>query len=312
MTLLDQAARHPRAAALVGALCIAFSGILFRFSGATPATATVFRCLYALPWLAALAWLERRRVGAPQRREVRLAVLAGIFFTGDLLAWHHAVLAVGAGLATVLANLQVVVVAGAAWLLLGERPPRPVLIALPLMLGGVVLISGVVGAGAYGADPPLGVVLGLVAAACYAGYLLLARHGIGADGRPATGLLLATASTALVAALVGTLLGEFSPLPTWPAHGWLVLLAFTSQVAGYLLISSSLPRLPAVLTSLILMAQPITTVTAGFVLLGEDPSAAQLVGVLLVVSGLLVATLRRGQGQPAARTRAASAGTRLT
>lgn len=291
MSLLDRAARHPQLTALVGALCIAFSGILFRFSGVSPATATVFRCLYALPWLAALAWLERRGSGGPGRREVRVALVAGVFFAGDLLFWHHAVVAVGAGLATVLANLQVVVVAVGAWALLGERPRRPALLALPLMLGGVVLISGLVGQGAYGSDPQLGVLLGLAAAACYAGYLLLARHGIGSHGRPATGLLLATGSTAVVAALVGTALGEFDAVPSWPAHGWLALLAFTSQVAGYLLISASLPRLPAVVTSLILMAQPVTTVGASFVLLGENPSIAQLGGVLLVVLGLLVASL---------------------
>ena len=72
-----------------------------------------------------------------------------------------------------------------------------------------------------------------------------------------------------------------------------MLLAFTSQVAGYLLISFSLPRLPAVMTSLILMVQPVTTVFLGAALLGEAPSGFQLAGVGLVVGGLLVANLRR-------------------
>ncbi len=309
MSWLEAAARRPRTAALAGALCIAFSGIFFRFSGVSPATATVFRCLYALPWLLGMAWLERRRAGGPGPREVRLALVAGVFFAGDLLFWHHAVLAVGAGLATVLANLQVVVVAVGAWLVLGERPPRPALLALPAMLGGVVLISGIVGRGAYGADPRLGVVLGLLSAACYAGYLLIARRGMGAHGRPVVALLIATASTAAVAAVVGTAIGELDPWPSWPAHGWLALLAFTSQVAGYLLISVSLPRLPAVLTSLILMAQPVTTLAAGFVLLGEDPSPVQLGGVALIVGGLLIATLgRRSRPMPAQAGRLAAGG----
>ena len=59
--------------------------------------------------------------------------------------WHHAIEAVGAGLATVLGNLQVIIVGFFAWLLLGERPSRATLLALPVVLAGVVLISGVVG-----------------------------------------------------------------------------------------------------------------------------------------------------------------------
>ena len=84
---------------------------------------------------------------------MRLALIAGIFFAGDLIFWHHAIEFVGAGLATVLGNLQVIVVGLVAWVVFGERPPRSVLLALPIVLVGVVLIRGVVGTGAYGSAP---------------------------------------------------------------------------------------------------------------------------------------------------------------
>ena len=45
--------------------------------------------------------------------------------------------------------------------------------------------------------------------------------------------------------------------PTWPSAGWLITLALASQVVGWLLITFSLPRLPAALTSMILTIQPI-------------------------------------------------------
>ncbi len=290
---LEAIARRPRISALAGALCIAFSGIFFRFALVAPSTGTVFRCLYALPFLALLGYAEHRRYGPMRRDEIGIAVVAGLFFAADLTFWHHAIGAVGAGLATVLGNMQVVVVALVAWILFGERPSRAVGLALPVMLVGVVLISGVVGSGAYGANPPLGVLLGLLTAFSYAGYLIVTRHGNRDARRPASALFLATVSTALVAAVAGTALGEFDPLPSWPAHGWLLLLALTSQVAGYLLISFSLPRLPAVLTSVILMAQPVATVVLAAVLLDEAPSVFQLAGVGLVIGGLLVANLGR-------------------
>ena len=116
------------------------------------------------------------------------ALIAGVFFAGDLTFWHHAIEYVGAGLATVLGNLQVLIVGLVAWAVFGERPPRSVLIALPIVLFGVVLISGVIGTGAYGSDPVLGVVLGLLTAMCYAGYLLIIRLG-GRDLRRPAGRL---------------------------------------------------------------------------------------------------------------------------
>ena len=51
----------------------------------------------------------------------------------------------------------------------------------------------------------------------------------------------------------GAALGEVDLVPSWPAHGWLALLALTSQVLGWMLISVSLPRLPAALTSVLLL-----------------------------------------------------------
>jgi drug/metabolite transporter (DMT)-like permease len=68
-----------------------------------------------------LSWLEDRRFGRAARQRA-LAWLAGVFFAIDLIAWHEGIEQVGAGLATVLGNLQVVFVGVLAWMILGERP----------------------------------------------------------------------------------------------------------------------------------------------------------------------------------------------
>jgi drug/metabolite transporter (DMT)-like permease len=267
----------------------------------TPATATAFRCLYGLPILALVGYLEHRRYGALPRRAIWLAVIAGVFFAGDLLSWHHAVDQVGAGLATVLGNLQVIVVAFVAWLVLGERPPRTVLYGLPIVLAGVVLISGVVGQDAYGVNPGLGVVLGIATALSYAGYLLVIRRGSNDLRRPAGPVAISTASTAVVAIVFGLAIGRLDPVPSLPSHAWLVLVGITSQSIGYLIISISLPRLPAALTSIILLTQPVATVFLARVLLDEQPSPEQLLGVALVIVGIGVATVPVGRLRDRAR-----------
>ncbi len=82
-------------------------------------------------------------------------------------------------------------------------------------------------------------------------------------------------------------------MPSWPGAAWLITLALTSQVMGWLLITISLPRLPAALTSLLLTVQPVGSVALAALILGESPTVLQLAGVSLVLAGLLVATVPR-------------------
>lgn len=305
---LDAIARRPRLAALVGAFCIAFSGVFYRYADVSPETGAAYRALFGLPLLAVVALVERRRYGPLPDRARRLAAVAGIFFAGDLLFWHHAIEAVGAGLATVLGNLQVIIVGVVAWLLLGERPSRAALVALPVVLVGVVLISGVVGQGAYGADPALGVVLGLLTALCYSAYLLVMRRGGRDPRRPAGPVGIATVATFVVVSAIGSVGGDLDWTPGPASLFWLAMLGVTAQSLGYVSISISLPRLPAVVTSIILLVQPVVSMGLAMLLLAEQPSPAQLLGVVLVIGGIAVATvpLARLRDGLAVRRRGAS------
>jgi drug/metabolite transporter (DMT)-like permease len=279
-------------AGLLGALTIAFSAILVKLAKVEPSTAAVFRCLYAVPLLALLAAREARLYGRRPWRDHWIGAIAGALFSADLILWHHSIADVGAGLATVLGNLQVVLVAFGAWAILGERPERRIVAAVPVVFTGAVMISGVLETGGYGRDPVLGTVYGILTTIAYAGFLLVLRQINRDVRRPAGPLLDATATSAVVSALAGALLGELDLVPSWPAHGWLLLLAVTSQVIGWLLISVSLPRLPAALTSVLLLVQPIGSVALGVVILDEHPSTLQLLGVVVILGGVLLATLK--------------------
>lgn len=299
MRLYHALRERPVLAAVLGAFSIAFSGILVRLANVEPATAAIFRCAYALPFLGVLAFLERRAFGPRPISQVLLAWLAGILFAVDLELFHHTIALVGAGLATVLGNTQVVFVAVLAFLLLHERMPTRTALAIPVVLAGVVLISGVIGAEPYGKDPNLGVLIGLGTGLSYAGFILILRHGNADQRRPAGPLLDATLASAIVGILIGLPLGEVDLVPSWPAHGWLFLLAFSAQVVGWLLISISLPRLPAALTSVTLTLQPVGAVLLAMLLLSEAPSAVQLLGAAAIVAGLVLATVRRRAPRPA-------------
>jgi drug/metabolite transporter (DMT)-like permease len=299
LTLGRSLARRPTLSALAGAMAIAFSGILYRFADVSPETGAFFRCLYALPPLYLLARFEERRYGPRSRRSRLFAYAAGAFFSVDLVFWHHAIEAVGAGLATVLGNTQVVLVGILAWVIMGERPSNRAFVSIPIVLTGVVLISGVIGEGAYGDNPPLGVLLGVLTAFAYSGFLLTLRAGNTDVRRPAGPLFDATVASAIGVALYGFPSGTIDLTPGPAAQGWLIMLALTSQFLGWLLISISLPRLPAVATSILLTLQPAATVVFAAIILDESPSALQLVGAAAILSGLVLASARGPRRQTA-------------
>jgi drug/metabolite transporter (DMT)-like permease len=285
--------RRPVLVVLAGALAISFSGILFRLSHVSASTGAFYRCVWALPPLYLLARLEDRRYGPRDARARRLAWLAGLFFAADLVLWHNAIEQVGAGLATVLGNTQVVLVGLIAWALLGERPPRAALTAIPIVALGVLLISGVLEEGAYGDNPQLGALYGVLTGVAYSGFLIALREGNRDVRRPAGPLFDATFSAALGSAAIGLVVGDLDLTPSLPATFWLILLALSSQVFGWLLISISLPRLPAALLSVMLTFQPLCSVVFAAILLDESPSKLQLVGAACILAGLVVASLSR-------------------
>jgi drug/metabolite transporter (DMT)-like permease len=288
----EQLGRAP-VIAFAGALTIAFSAILVHQADVHPATAAVYRCAYAVPVLGLLAWRERRRYGPRAAGQQRLALVAGLFFSADLIFWHQAIADVGAGLATVLGNLQVVVVPFVAWAVLAEAPGRRILAALPLTLIGVVLISGALEDGAFGVHPARGVLFGALTGISYAGFILILRHGNEDLRRPAGPLFDATWMSAVASLAAALALGVDDLVPAWPSAAWLITLALSSQVLGWLLISVSLPRLRAALTSMILTIQPVGSVVLGIVLLGEEPSTLQLLGAACILAGLVSVATRR-------------------
>jgi drug/metabolite transporter (DMT)-like permease len=279
--------RRALAAAGLGAACISASAVLVALAHTGPATAAFYRCFLALPVLILLAIAEQRRLG-PRLPRARLGALAaGGFLAADLVLWNHTIADVGAGIATVLGNLQVLFVMAAAWVLLRERPARSFLIGLPVVMAGVALVSGLAGAGAGDSHPAAGIVFGVGTSAAYAAFLLIMRQSSTGARHIAGPLSEATIGAAAGALLLGLAFGGLRLDVPWPSLRWLLLLSVTSQTVGWLLITSSLPRLPAAMSSLLLLLQPVAALALAAVVLGQRPSLSQVGGAALVCGGVL-------------------------
>jgi drug/metabolite transporter (DMT)-like permease len=234
---------------------------------------------------------EQRRHG-PRPLAVRGgAIVAGLLLAVDLVLWNHAIAEVGAGIATVLGNLQVLFVALAAWVLFSEPPGRRFLIALPVVLAGVVLVSGLIDDTTGGTHPLAGIAYGLATSVAYAAFLLILRRTSAETPHVAGPLAEVTAGAAVGSVLLGLAFGGLQLHIPWPSFGWLLLLSVTSQTIGWLLITSSLPRLPAAISSLTLLLQPAAAMCLAAIVLSERPTVIQIAGAVVVCTGVLTVSL---------------------
>ncbi len=283
--------------ALAGAVAISFSPVFYVYSDTNPSTGAFFRMLYALPALALLAYLVRK-ADTRSSRTRWTAFGAGLILAPDMLSYHSSMIFIGIGIATLIGNSQVIIVTLASWKLFGEKPNPAILLSLPVVIIGLALISGFADPEPYGEDPVKGVVFGMMAAFFYSSFLILFRYS-NRELAPSSSVQLdATVGAALGLLVLGLLpLSSIAiePLelqPTWPGHGWLILLALLCQVAGWLAIAHALPRLPAAHTSFAVLLQPVLTLVWGYVILHQEGhSQNQVIGVFLVLAAIITVTL---------------------
>jgi len=203
----------------------------------------------------------------------------------------------------VIANAQVVFVAAAAWLLYGDRPTPARVVTIGVVLGGVALTTGFARHDAYGARPVAGAIIGLIAAVTYAAFILVYRDANRTPG-PRSGPLLDSTIGMVVGALASAIVDpHFTFAPGLTASLWLALLAIGSQVIGWLLIGTALPRLPVVETSVLLLGQPVFTMIWSVPLFAERLSPLQWTGAAIVLAGVAVLSIPSGKNRRDRRNR---------
>jgi drug/metabolite transporter (DMT)-like permease len=274
-------------ALLTGATCIGTSALFVKVSEAGPVSTAFWRVFLALPFLWAWAWMDQRKSTTVQSSRRGLMFAAGFFFAGDLAVWHSSIILTSVANATLLANLAPIFVTLAAWLLWHRKPTLMFLAGLAAALIGVILLIG--GDFSHTGKASLGDVLGVVTAMFYAAYQLTVTK---LRGSVSTARIMAMSSvvTAVFLLPLAWLSGElFFPAS---ATGWAKVfgLALISQVAGQSLIAYAMAHLPATLSSVGLLLQPVMAGLFAWILLGETLGAVAIVGATLVLIGIRIAT----------------------
>ena len=271
-----------------GAIAIGFAPVFVRWSEVGLNATAFWRLAIALPPL----WLLCRGAGSTLvPREGRgLLAFAGLCFALDLCFWHASIALTSVANATLLANLTPIVVVLFYWVVLGQRPTPRFALGAALALAGAagLALAGAPPAVATGGNDLLGDLYGVITAIAYAGYLL----AVGRARNAASGFQVMFASTAAAALITGAVAlatGE----DLWPATGtgWAVLagLALLVHVTGQGGIVWALGQLPAPLSSVVILIQPVVAAGLGWWWLGEALGPLDVACAVLLLAGVLVA-----------------------
>ena len=265
-------------------------------NGVDVATAVVFRSGITACVLAALLAAKGGRVGFTRRHQ-RTLPLIGLLIGVQSLCLYSAVARLPVALALLAFNTYPIWTASWAWAVYRERPARPMLVAVPVILVGLALALDVFGAtsglgvaGQWGRIG-VGVAFALAAAGTFGLALVLTQHEAGAvDGRVRTATTMAIAALVALAS-IGIQGGFHLPqaVPGWWGLGALTFLYGTA----FTIMFTVLPRLGVVGNSAIMNVEPVFALVLAWLILGQSIAPVQVAGALLVVGAVMVLGLRK-------------------
>ncbi len=270
---------------LAGAFMISFSAIFVRLADVEPTCSAFYRVFFGFFILLAIAVWKKEFVKPPES-QLFLIAFCGLAFALDLFFWHESIMYIGPGLATLLGNFQVFLLAAAAIIFFGERARPRFLASLPMAIFGLFLIVGLDWQN-LSSTYKTGVYFGLLTAVCYAVYLLaLKKVQVDGNRSPVFALMLVCFCCALFLGSKMTLTGDSFAIPNLKSLLSLIGLGFFCQTVGWMLIAGALPKIQTSLTGLMLLLQPSLSFIWDVLFFSRPTSLLNWTGVLLVLSAI--------------------------
>jgi drug/metabolite transporter (DMT)-like permease len=297
-------------ALLVAILAVSTASIFIRFAQeeAPSLVIAAYRLTLASLALAPFAWRgHREELRGLTRRELLLALLSGLFLAIHFATWISSLEYTTVASSVVLVSTSPLWVVLLAPIFLREPLTKYVLIGLLLALAGGTII-GLSGACTFSqaqgglwlnglACPSLGNFmhgktsfgnfLALVGAWAVTGYLLIGRK-LRAKMSLVPYIFVVYGMAALALIVIMLAAGQ-SPLGYRPlTYLWMLLLALVPQLVGHSTYNWVLRYLPAAFVAVTTLGEPIGSTILAFFILREVPSNLQIIGGVLILTGIYV------------------------
>lgn len=277
---------------LLGAAMISFAGVFVKLIDVGPTSSAFYRMLFGGLALLVIVMVRGERV-RPQARALGFMLLAGTMFALDLFFYHRSILFVGPGLATLLANFQVFILALIGVAFLGDRIRWRTALSIPL---AVVGLATIVGFDWLSLEPQYraGISFGLITAFCYAGYILSVRGSRGRGAVPSLTGNMAVISLVCAALLAVAVMVEGASFAVGTTTDLALLVGYgiVCQALGWMLISSRINAVPAYVVGLVLLLQPTLAFVWDILFFARRFTLLEASGAALVLAAIWLGVRR--------------------
>ena len=285
--------KHTILTMLFAAVLISTSAVWVNVADVAPTVSAFYRMFIAGIALLFLCHIQKLTLWVDWRYLFKL-FLVGFFFAIDLFFWHHSIIYIGPGLATVLANFQVFFMTLFGFIWLKESISWWFFLGLGLTFSGLFLLVGL-----HWADLSpqyhLGVLYGILTAVAYTAFMLMMRHvqtlSNNLDARANLGI--ASLLCAAILLLQVQFEGNTLHIPDLQTAGALLILGVLCQVIGWLMITRSMPLLPTSIVGVLLLMQPALSMLWDVLFFERGMTNNDLIGLALVLIGIYLAMSRR-------------------
>ena len=270
-----------------GGMLIGFAPIFVKWSHLSPSAISFWRMLLAIPFLVIFNLIANKKIlfSVKNKKTILYTAIASLAFTTDLSLWHFSMSITSVSNATIIVNSAPIFVALLAYLVFKEKPQKGFMLSFFITYIGILGL--IIFSNNYANGKILGDILCMVAAICYATYLLIISR-LGKE----TSLNIIFYTT-FFCCLFSIIPMSFEAGLYFPQthFEWinLVLLAFLCQFGGQFLITFGIGKISASSGSIGLLMQPLTaTILAAFIF-SEILNLMQMIFVLITLLGIYLA-----------------------
>lgn len=278
---------------LLGSFLISFSAVFVKLAHIGPTAAGFYRNAFGAAVLLAVVFARREHLWRGWK-PMGYAVACGVFFGADIFCWHRSINHIGPGLATIMGNFQVFVLAFVGVFVFKEKATWRFVVSVPLAVLGLFFLIGIEWS-QLDRLYKVGVWFGVATAVTYASYLLILRRSQREANRLGAmpNLAILSLVTALVLFVSNVVEGQSFRIVD--AQTWSVLLAYgvVCQAAGWIVISRALQTVEASRAGLTLLLQPALTFIWDIVFFARPTTGIEAFGAALALGAIYLGNARR-------------------
>lgn len=274
----------------IGAILISFSAVFVKLSSAGPSVDGFYRMFFGGMTLLGFALFHGVSFHFT-RQHLLYASLAAFCLSSDLYCWHQSIKYIGPGLATVLGNLQVFLLAIVGVLIYREQVNWKYYLALPVAILGLYFLVGV-NWSALTDSYRLGVYLGLMTAVFYMLAVVFLRKLQSLENAmaPLANITLVSLASLVYFTIIGLATHESFAINN--THDFMCLFCYGlfGQAFGWLLLTRGLASIPLSLAGFLILMQPSGSFLFDVVLFNRPTPTIQVIGLIITLIAIYLST----------------------